>query len=167
MSRKPLKTKRVLIGDPVYQSVSVHMLVNRVMKSGKKSLAYRIVYNALREIGDVTKENPVEIFEQALENVAPKVEVKPKRRAGTVQMVPRVLTSAERGKAIGLRWILEVCRKRTGQSMISRLKSEILEASKKSGVAVRKKDELYKMALSNAMYAKRPQIVINVVSQIK
>nr|AYQ94871.1 ribosomal protein S7 [Microspora sp. UTEX LB472] len=167
MSRKPLKTKRVLIGDPVYQSVSVHMLVNRVMKSGKKSLAYRIVYNALREIGDVTKENPVEIFEQALENVAPKVEVKPKRRAGTVQMVPRVLTSVERGKAIGLRWILEVCRKRTGQSMISRLKSEILEASKKSGVAVRKKDELYKMALSNAMYAKRPQIVINVVSQIK
>jgi small subunit ribosomal protein S7 len=167
MPRKPLKKKRILIGDPVYQSVSVHMLVNRVMKSGKKSLAYRIVYNALKEIGEATKENPVEIFDQALENVAPRVEVKPKRRAGTVQMVPRVLTSTERGKAIGLRWILEICRKRTGQSMISRLKSEILEASKKSGVAVRKKDELYKIALNNAMYAKRPQIVINVVSQTK
>jgi small subunit ribosomal protein S7 len=167
MPRKPLNKKRVILRDPVYNSVELAMLVNRVMKSGKKSVAYRIVYSVLREIGDATNENPVEIFEQALDNVAPRVEVKPKRRAGTVQMVPRVLTSLERGKAIGLRWLLEVCRKRTGQSMISRLKSEILEASKKSGIAVRKKDELYKIALNNAMYAKRPQTVINVVSGLK
>lgn len=168
MARKPLKKRRLLLPDPVYGSISIHMLVNRVMKSGKKSLSYRIVYTALREIGDITKQNPVEIFEQALENTTPKVEVKPKRRAGTVQMVPRVISSVERGKATALRWLLEVCRKSKGQSMVTRLKSQILEASKKSGLAVRKKDELYKMALSNAMYAKKPQIILNLVgNQVK
>ena len=68
MPRRPLKKKRILLPDPVYQSLSVHMLVNRVMKSGKKSVAYRIVYTALRNIGDVTEKNPVEVFETALEN---------------------------------------------------------------------------------------------------
>jgi len=164
MPRKPIKKKRSLLPDPVYNSVSVHMLVNRVMKSGKKSIAYRIVYNTLREIGDATQKDPVEVFEKALYNVTPKVEVKPRRRAGSIQMVPRVLRSTERGKANGLRWILEVCHKRSGQNMVVRLKSEILEAYKKTGVAIRKKDELHKIALNNAMYAKRPQTVINAVS---
>nr|YP_009632296.1 ribosomal protein S7 [Parallela transversalis]AYQ22885.1 ribosomal protein S7 [Parallela transversalis] len=166
MSSKTLK-KISLIPDPVYNSIAVNMLVNRVMKNGKKSLAYRIVYNALREIGDATQENPVEVFELALENLAPRVEVKPRRRAGAIQMVPRLLQSSERGKAIALRWLLEVCRKRTGQNMISRLKSEILEASKKSGVAIRKKEEVYKLALSNAMYANKPQTVLNVLGGVK
>jgi len=167
MPRRPLRKKRILLPDPVYNSLSVHMLVNRIMKSGKKSIAYRIVYTALQEIGETLQKNPVEVFEVALDNIAPRVEVKPRRRGGAIQLVPRVLRSPERGKATSLRWILEVCEKRGGQSMVSRLKSEILEAYKKSGVAVRKKDELHKIAVNNAMYAKRPQTVLNAVNEFE
>ena len=159
-----LKKKRSLLPDPVYNSVSVHMLVNRVMKGGKKSISYKIVYSALREIGDVTQKNPVEVFEKALDNITPRVEVKPRRRAGSVQLVPRVLRSTDRAKATALRWILEVCHKRTGQNMVSRLKYEILEAYKKTGVAIKKKDELHKIAINNAMYAKRPDTIFNAVN---
>lgn len=165
MPRRPIKKKRILLPDPVYNSLSVHMLVNRVMKSGKKSLAYKIVYNTLREIGNTTQKNPVEVFEIALENVMPTVEVKPRRRAGAVQMVPRVLQSPERGQANALRWILDACEKKSSKSMVIRLKSEILDAYEKKGNAIKKKDELHKIAANNAMYAKRPQIILNAVSQ--
>jgi len=143
----------------------VHMLVNRVMKSGKKSVAYRIVYNTLKEIGETTQKNPVEVFEQALENVMPKVEVKPRRRAGSVQMVPRVLRSEDRGKANAMRWILEACEKKSSKSMISKLQTEILDAYEKKGNAMKKKEELHKIAANNAMYSNRPQVILNVVSQ--
>jgi small subunit ribosomal protein S7 len=166
MPRRPIKKKRSLLPDPIYQSISVHMLVNRVLKNGKKSLAYRIVYNALKQVGEVTQKNPVEVFEKALENITPRVEVKPRRRAGAVQLVPRVLRSGDRSKSTSLRWILEACDKRSGQPMILKLKNEILEAYKKSGYAVRKKDELHKIAINNAMYARKPQIIINAVNQI-
>jgi small subunit ribosomal protein S7 len=81
-------------------------------------------------------------------------------------MVPKVLRSTDRARANSLRWILEVCRKRTGQSMVSRLKYEIIEAYKKTGLAIKKRDELHKIALSNAMYAKRPQTVLNAINQL-
>nr|YP_009184543.1 ribosomal protein S7 [Treubaria triappendiculata]ALO62673.1 ribosomal protein S7 [Treubaria triappendiculata] len=165
MPRRPLNLKRIVLKDSVYQSTSVTMLVNRVLKSGKKSLAYRIVYTALKEIGETTKKDPVEVFEKALENIAPKVEVKPRRRAGSVQLVPRVLRSSDRAQATALCWILEVCRKKAGQSMVSKLKYEIIEAYKKTGVTIRKKDELHKIAVNNAMYAKKPQAVLNAVNQ--
>nr|YP_009238404.1 ribosomal protein S7 [Bracteacoccus aerius]AMO01282.1 ribosomal protein S7 [Bracteacoccus aerius] len=165
MPRRPIKKKRILLPDPIYNSLSVHMLVNRVMKSGKKSVAYRIVYTALRDIGDMTKKNPVEVFEKALENAMPKVEVKPRRRAGSVQLVPRVLRSTERGKATALRWILDACEKKSNKSMVSRLQTEILDAYEKKGNALKKKEELHKIAANNAMYAKRPQTVLNAVSQ--
>lgn len=166
MPRRPLRKKRTLTPDPIYNSPSVHMLVNRVMKSGKKSIAYRIVYTTLREIGEVAEKNPVEVFETALENITPRVEVKPRRRAGSIQLVPRVLRASDRGKATALRWILQACEKRGGQGMMQKLKSEILEAYKKSGFAIRKRDELHKIAVNNAMYAKRPQTVLNAVSEI-
>nr|YP_009238242.1 ribosomal protein S7 [Chlorotetraedron incus]AMO01120.1 ribosomal protein S7 [Chlorotetraedron incus] len=165
MPRRPIKKKRVLLPDPVYNSISVHMLVNRVMKSGKKSLAYKIVYTTLKEIGDSTQQNPVEVFEMALENIMPKVEVKPRRRAGSVQMVPRVLRSAERGQANALRWILDACDKKSSKSMVSRLKSEILDAYEKKGNAMKKKEELHKIAANNAMYSNRPQLILNAVAQ--
>jgi small subunit ribosomal protein S7 len=166
MPRRPLNKKRILLPDPIYNSVSVHMLVNRVLKSGKKSVAYRIVYNSLKEIGDSTRKNPIEVFETALDNVTPRVEVKPKRRAGAIQLVPRVLRAGEQSKATALRWILEGCYKRSGQPMVNRLKNEIIEAFKKTGYAIRKRDELHKVAVSNAMYARKPQTVINAVNQI-
>jgi len=166
MPRRPIKKKRSLLPDPVYQSISIHMLVNRVLKSGKKSLAYRIVYTALKEIAEFTQKNPVEIFEQALENITPRVEVKPRRRAGAVQLVPRVLRSRDSSKSTAIRWILEFCQKRSGQPMILKLKNEILEAYKNSGYSVRKKEELHKIAINNAMYARRPQNIINAVNKI-
>jgi small subunit ribosomal protein S7 len=166
MPRRPLNKKRTLLPDPIYNSISVHMLINRVLKSGKKSVAFRVVYNALKEIGDTTGKNPVEVFEEALDNVSPRVEVKPKRKAGAIQMVPRVLRTGESSKASALRWILEACNKRSGQPMIQKLKNEIIEAYKKTGYAIRKRDELHKIAAVNAMYAKKPQIVINAVTQL-
>nr|UZA61486.1 ribosomal protein S7 [Hyalogonium fusiforme] len=166
MPRRPLTKKRILLPDPIYNSISVHMLINRVLKSGKKSVAYRIVYTALKEIGETTGKNPVEVFEKALDNVTPRVEVKPRRRAGAIQLVPHVLRAGARSRATALRWVLEGCHKRSGQSMLNRLKNEILEAFKKTGYAIRKKDELHKIAVNNAMYARKPQIVINAVNQI-
>lgn len=166
MPRRPLTKKRSLLPDPIYNSISVHMLVNRILKCGKKSVAYRIVYNSLKEVGTITGQNPVEVFEKALENVTPRVEVKPRRRAGTVQLVPRVLRTGDRAKKKGLRWILEACQKRSGQPMITKLKNEIIEAFKKTGFAVRKKEELHKIAINNAMYARKPQTVINAINQI-
>lgn len=166
MPRRPLSKKRILLPDPIYNSVSVHMLINRVLKSGKKSVAYRIVYNALKEIGEATGKNPVEVFEKSLDNVTPRVEVKPRRRAGAIQLVPRVLRAGDRSKATALRWVLEGCYKRSGQPMLNRLKNEIIDAYKKTGYAIRKKDELHKIAVNNAMYARKPQTVINAVSQI-
>lgn len=166
MPRRPIKKKRSLLPDPVYQSVSVHMLVNRILKSGKKSLAYRIVYNALKQVGEVTQKNPVEVFEKALENITPRVEVKPRRRAGAVQLVPKVLRAGDKAKSTSLRWILEACQKRSGQPIVLKLKNEILEAYKKSGYSMKKRDELHKIAINNAMYARKPQIIINAVNQI-
>ena len=166
MPRRPLTKKRTLLPDPIYNSISVHMLINRVLKSGKKSVAYRIVYNALKEIGDNTGKNPVEVFEKALDNVTPRVEVKPRRKAGAIQMVPRVLRTGDRSKASALRWVLEACNKRSGQPMVNKLKNEIIEAYKKTGYAIRKKDELHKLAIANAMYARKPQTVINAINQI-
>ena len=164
MPRRPLTKKRTLMPDPIYNSISVHMLINRVLKSGKKSVAFRVVYNALKEIGDSTGKNPVEVFEKALDNATPHVEVKPRRRAGAVQLVPRVLRVGDRSKASALRWILEACNKRSGQPMVNKLKNEIVEAYKNTGYAVRKKDELHKVAVANAMYARKPQTVINAIN---
>ena len=166
MPRRAITKKRTLLPDPIYNNVSIHMLVNRVLKSGKKSVAYRVVYTALKEVADITKKNPIEVFEKALDNVTPRVEIKSRRRAGTVQQIPRVLRSGDRAKATALRWILEACQKRSGQPIITKLKNEILEAYKKTGFAIRKKEELHKIAINNAMYAKKPQIVINAVNQI-
>lgn len=166
MPRRPIAAKRSLLPDPIYNSLSVHLLVNRVLKSGKKSVAYRIVYDSLREVGEATQKNPVEVFEKALDNITPRVEVKPRRRGGAVQMVPRVLRSGERSKATAILWILEACHKQAGKPMVAKLKNEIVEAYKKNGYSIRKREELHKLAVNNAMYAKRPQAILNAVNQL-
>jgi small subunit ribosomal protein S7 len=96
----------------------------------------------------------------------PKVEVQPRRRAGSVQMVPSILRSIDRGQATALRWILESCEKRSAKSMVSKLQTEILDAYEKKGNAIKKKEELHKLAVNNAMYSKRPQIILNAVAQV-
>jgi small subunit ribosomal protein S7 len=163
MTRKGGIKKRVLFPDPVYNQVSVHMLVNRVLKNGKKSVAYRIVYSVLRKLSENTDQNPVAIWEKALNNVQPRVEVKPRRRAGSIQQVPYVIRSVDRAQATAIRWILLSCQKRSGKDMVSKLMSEILEASKKSGAAFRKKEELHKTALANQMNSRRPETIVQAI----
>lgn len=164
MSKNHTFQKRILLPDPMYKSITVHMLINRVLKKGKKNLAAGIVYKTLQNLQEKTGNNPVDVLEQALENVTPKVEVKPKRKAGTIQMVPLVIRAGDRAKSIAIRWILEGCHKRTGQPMVQRLYNELLEAYKNTGYAVRKRDELHRMAVSNAMYSQNPQTVINSIN---
>nr|AYQ94956.1 ribosomal protein S7 [Oedogonium angustistomum] len=163
MSRKGCFKKRILLPDPIYNSISVHMLVNRVLKNGKKSLAYKIVYSVLRKISDNTNQNPLEIWEKALNNVKPRVEVKPRRRAGSIQQVPAPLHSRERAYAIAIRWILAACRKRSGKNTITKLVSEISEAAAKGGMAFRKKEELHKIALTNQMNSRNPEIIVQAI----
>ena len=164
MPRSPLKKKRILLPDPVYNSKSVHMLVNRVLKSGKKSIAFRIVYTALLQIGETTNKNPLEVLVQALNNITPRVQVKPRRRGGAIQMVPRLLPVGEKALTYAIRWLLEACDKKSGQTMISKLKTEVIDAYKNTGYAIRKKEELHKIALSNAMFAKAPQKILTALS---
>jgi small subunit ribosomal protein S7 len=167
MPRSQLKKKRILLPDPIYNSISVHMLVNRVLKSGKKSIAYKIIYTAFKEIGEVTNLNPVLVFEEALKNLTPSVEVKPRRRGGAIQMVPRILRQKDKALAKTLQWVLESCYKKSGQTMSTKLKNEIIDAYKKTGSSLKKKEELYKIALSNAMYASNPQKILNALNMEK
>ena len=163
MSRKGSFKRRLLLPDPIYNSISIHMLVNRVLKNGKKSLAYKIIYSVLRQISDNTNQNPLEIWEKALNNVQPRVEVKPRRRAGSIQQVPSPLNSRERAYAIGIRWILAACRKRSGKNTITKLVLEISEAAAKGGMAFRKKEELHKIALTNQMNSRNPEIIVQAI----
>lgn len=163
MSRKPT-VKRLLFPDPVYNRVSVHMLVNRLLKNGKKAVSYRIVYNVLRKLSELNNsQNPVEIWETALLNVQPRVEVKPRRRGGAIQQVPYVIRSVDRAQALAIRWVLGACQKRSGKDMVSKLVSEISDASKKTGLAFRKKEELHKLALSNQMNSRRPETIVQAI----
>lgn len=165
MPRRPKNEKRTLLPDPIYNNISVHMLINRVLKSGKKSVAYRIVYEAFKEIEASTGKNPVGVFETALDNVTPKVKVKPRRRGGAIQLVPRLLRPTDQPKVAAFRWILEACGKRSGQGMVSKLKNELIDAYKNQGLATRKREEYHKLAVTNAMYARKPQNIINAINQ--
>jgi small subunit ribosomal protein S7 len=163
MSRKNAPKKRILAVDPVYNRISVHMLVNRVLKNGKKSIAYRIVYNVLRKLSETTDQTPVDLMENALTNVKPRIEIQPRRRGGAIQQVPKVIRSSEYAQALAIRWILAACQKRAGRDMVTRLNFEISEASKKTGMAFRKKEDLHKTALANQMNARRPDTIVQAI----
>jgi small subunit ribosomal protein S7 len=153
MSRRRTPKKRFLSPDPVYDSHLVHMIVNHIMKKGKKSLAYRIFYEAMKQIGETTKKDPVEVIEQAIRNATPVVEVKARRIGGSTYQVP-LEVNKERGTALAIRWILSSCKKRSGRNMILKLTNEFLDASNKMGNAIKKRDEIHKMAEANKAFAK-------------
>ena len=152
MSRRS-QSKRVLLEpDPVYNSRLVSLLVARVLKSGKKTLAERIVYQALDIILDKTKENPVILLEKAVKNVTPQVEVKSRRVGGSTYQVP-IEIRPYRGTNISLKWIIEFAKNRPGYGMSNKLANELLDAARENGGAIRKKDQVHKMAEANKAFA--------------
>jgi small subunit ribosomal protein S7 len=153
MPRRRTPKKRFLSPDPVYDSRLIHMIVNRLMKKGKKSLAYRLFYQSMNQLAERTQQDPMKIVEQALKNATPLVEVKARRVGGSTYQVP-IEVDAERGTALAIRWILTSCRSRSGKNMISKLTNELLDASKSVGNAIRKRDEIHKMAEANKAFAK-------------
>ena len=128
------------------------MLVSRILQSGKKSLAQRIVYQALEIISVKTEENPILILEKAVKNVTPQVEVKARRVGGSTYQVP-IEIRAYRGTNISLKWITEFARTRSGKSMAGKLANELIDAAKETGNAIRRKEQTHKMAEANKAFA--------------
>ncbi len=152
MSRRNKPQKRDILPDVRYSNVNIQDFINRVLRSGKKSIAARLVYDALDLIGDRAKRDPVEIFEQALKNVAPVVEVKPRRVGGATYQVPMEVAPVRRF-ALASRWILQAAHSRSGRSFSEKLAGELLDAANGAGSAMRKRDEVHKMAEANRAYS--------------
>ena len=152
MSRRSRAQRKLAEADPIYNSRLVTLLVSRILQSGKKSLAQKIVYNSLEIISTKTEENPVLVLEKAVKNVTPQVEVKARRVGGSTYQVP-IEIRAYRGINISLKWITEFARARSGKSMAIKLSNEILDAAKETGNSVRKKEQTHKMAEANKAFA--------------
>ena len=152
MSRRNRAQRILAQPDPIYNSRLVTLLVARILKSGKKSLAQRIVYQALEVIAAKTEENPVLVLEKAVKNVTPQVEVKARRVGGSTYQVP-IEIRAYRGTNISLKWITEFARGRSGKSMSSKLANEVMDAAKEAGNAIRRKEQTHKMAEANKAFA--------------
>jgi len=152
MSRRSRAQRTLAEPDPIYSSRLVTLLVSRILQSGKKSLAQKIVYNALEIISSKTEENPVLVLEKAVKNVTPQVEVKARRVGGSTYQVP-IEIRAYRGTNISLKWITEFARQRSGKSMAMKLLNEILDAAKETGNSVRRKEQTHKMAEANKAFA--------------
>ena len=152
MSRRKIIKKRFPKPDPVYNNYLVSILVSRLIKDGKKTLAQNIVCDALDIIAYKTESDPIKVFEQAVKNVTPLVEVKARRFGGATYQVPMEVTSF-RGTNLSLRWILKASRSRTGKTIALKLAAELMDASKNSGDAMRKKQDTHKMAEANKAFA--------------
>ncbi len=152
MPRRNRPPKRIPPNDVKYDNLHVAMFINRMMHGGKKSLATRIMYDAMEAMSERTKKDPVEVFEIAIRNVAPAVEVKPKRVGGSTYQVP-IDVSQERGVTLAMRWLIQFARDRSGRSMSDKLTNELLDAYNGQGSAIRKKDETHRMAEANRAFA--------------
>ena len=152
MSRRTVIQKRPIPSDPVYNSRLVTMMVRRIMKSGKKSLAARIVYDAFKTIEQRTGSDPLETFEKAVRNVTPLVEVKARRVGGATYQVPMEVRS-DRGTALALRWLIHFARQRSGRTMVNKLANELMDAANETGSAIRKREETHRMAEANKAFA--------------
>ena len=152
MSRRSRAQRTLAEPDPIYNSRLVTLLISRILQSGKKSLAQKIVYNALELISTKTEENPVLVLEKAVKNVTPQVEVKARRVGGSTYQVPTEIR-AYRGTNISLKWITEFARARSGKTMAMKLSNEILDAAKEAGNSIRRKEQTHKMAEANKAFA--------------
>ena len=152
MPRRRVVAKREILPDPKYGNVVLAKFMNHVMISGKKSVAERIVYGALEIVEKRLGKNPVEVFEEALENIAPLVEVKSRRVGGATYQVP-VEVRPSRRTALAMRWLVEYSRSRNEKSMPQRLAGELLDASQGKGSAVKKREDVHRMAEANKAFA--------------
>jgi len=151
MSRKK-KIKHINSPDPVYNDVTVSKFINQVMKRGEKEKAKKIVYGAFDIIKERIQKEPLETFEQAIKNVKPALEVRPKRIGGATYQVPRLVLQ-ERGLALAIRWILGVTKSKRGKSMKEKLAEELINAANNTGAAVKKKEDTHRMAEANRAFA--------------
>ena len=152
MPRRGFIAKRDVLPDPIYNSKVVTKLINNIMLDGKKSVAQGIVYDAFDIIKEKEGKNPLEVFEAALENVMPVLEVKARRVGGATYQVP-IEVRPDRRQALALRWLTKFSRKRGEKTMEDRLAGEILDAANNSGAAVKRKEEMHNMAEANKAFA--------------
>jgi small subunit ribosomal protein S7 len=152
MPRRRVVAKREILPDPKFSSQEVSKFINVLMTSGKKSVAERIMYGALAQIGKKTGKDAIEVFNQALQNVRPSVEVKSRRVGGANYQVP-VEVRAVRRTALAMRWLREAARKRSEKSMGARLASELAEAAEGRGGAMKKREEVHRMAEANKAFS--------------
>jgi small subunit ribosomal protein S7 len=152
MSRRHRAEKRDINPDPKYGDVVITKFMNAVMKQGKKSVAERIVYNALERMESRAKQDPVQMFHQALDNVMPAVEVRSRRVGGATYQVP-VEVRTERRQALAIRWIITAARGRNENTMVDRLSAELLDAANNRGTAVKKREDTHKMAEANRAFS--------------
>ena len=151
MSRRRRAERRIIPPDPEYQNIELARFINRVMQRGKKTTAQRIIYNAFDLIREQSSRDPLEVFQQAVRNATPQVEVKPKRVGGATYQVPTELRR-ERSEALGMRWLIRGARARKGMPMRRGLALELIEASRGEGSAVRRREELHRMAEANRAF---------------
>lgn len=152
MPRKGHIAKRDVLADPIYNSKLVTRLINRIMIDGKRGTAQTILYNAFEIVEEKTGRQPMEVFEQALDNIMPVLELKVRRVGGANYQVP-VEVSAERRLTLGLRWLVNYSRLRSEKTMELRLANEIIDAANGTGASVKKKDDTHKMAEANKAFA--------------
>ena len=152
MARRREAEKREIIPDPKFNNVLVARFINCVLKQGKKSLAERVVYTALNSIEDKTSDDPIKVFKKAVDNAAPILEVRSRRVGGATYQVP-VEVSRSRRVALSIRWLITHARGRTGKSLAEKLSNELLDAFNNTGGAVKKKEDVHRMAEANKAFA--------------
>lgn len=152
MPRKGYIAKRDILPDPIYRNKIVTKFVNKIMLDGKKGVAESIIYNAFSIIQEKTGKDPIEVFETALKNVMPVLEVKARRVGGANYQVP-IEVRADRRQTLGIRWLVNFSRKRSEKTMQEKVAGELMDAANNTGGSIKKKDETHKMAEANKAFA--------------
>ena len=152
MSRKKTQPKKVITPDPIFNSTIIPKLINSIMYDGKKVVAEKIVYEAIEKIKSKTKEEPINVFNEAINNIKPTVEVRSRRVGGATYQVP-VEVKSKRAQALAIRWLVDASRKRKDKQMSDKIFNELYDAYEKKGSAVKKREDVHKMAESNKAFA--------------
>ena len=152
MSRKKTQPKKIVVPDPIFNSTIIPKLINSIMFDGKKVVAEKIVYEAIEKIKSKTKEEPINVFNEAINNIKPTVEVRSRRVGGATYQVP-VEVKTKRAQALAIRWLVDASRKRKDKHMSDKIFNELYDAYEKKGSAVKKREDVHKMAESNKAFA--------------